>query len=311
MLQQTQVSAVQTAYKKWMQDFPTVQALARASEDDVLLHWQGLGYYSRARNIHKTAKQVVQNGGKFPSNRQDLEALPGIGAYTAGAILSLAFHQNEAILDGNLVRVFSRLSEWDFLPTKDKAAKDSYWEEAYNWANAGDAFLTNEALMELGRTVCKKTNPLCESCPIQKICKAFQNGRATAFPPQKQTRYVSWIGFALAICDSKGNFLLQSSPQSPFLKNQLTFPIFEYADAFKNIFPGIAENVISPENVKRFAFMGTVEHSITRYKIQCRVLCVEAKSHKGLPGSWISKQKLPQKIISSFAQKIVILTHDF
>ena len=94
MLQQTQVSAVQTAYKKWMQDFPTVQALARASEDDVLLHWQGLGYYSRARNIHKTAKQVVQNGGKFPSNRQDLEALPGIGAYTAGAILSLAFHQN-------------------------------------------------------------------------------------------------------------------------------------------------------------------------------------------------------------------------
>lgn len=311
MLQQTQVSAVQTAFQKWMQDFPTVQALASASEEEVLLHWQGLGYYSRARNIHKTAKQIVQNGGKFPQNRKELEALPGIGAYTAGAILSLAFHQNEAILDGNLVRIFSRLKEWDFLPTKDKAAKDAYWEEAYNWATAENAFLTNEALMELGRTVCKKSNPLCESCPIQKICNAYKNNRAAEFPPKKQTQYVSWIGFALAICDGSENFLLQSSPKSPFLKNQLTFPMFEYADAFKNIFPGIAEDVIPYENVKRFAFTGTVEHSITRYKIQCRVLCVEAKSRKGLVGSWIPKQELSQKIISSFAQKIVIFTHDF
>ncbi|MBP5246614.1 MAG: A/G-specific adenine glycosylase [Fibrobacter sp.] len=311
MLQQTQVSAVQTAFKKWMQDFPTVQVLASASEESVLLHWQGLGYYSRARNIHKTAKQILQNGGSFPENRKDLESLPGIGAYTAGAILSLAFHQPEAILDGNLVRIFSRLCEWNFLPTKDKNSKDAYWAEAYKWAQAGSPFLTNEALMELGRTVCKKTNPLCKNCPIQKICNAFKNNRAAEFPPKKETKYVSWIGFAIAICDSEGNYLLQSSPKSPFLKNQLTFPLFEYADAFKNVFPGIAENIISFENVKRFAFTGIVEHSITRYKIRCSVLCVEAKNRKGLTGTWIPKQELPKKIISSFAQKIVILTHDF
>jgi len=311
MLQQTQVSAVQTAYQKWMRDFPTVETLANASEDEVLLHWQGLGYYSRARNIHKTAKQIMQSGGNFPQNRKDLETLPGIGSYTAGAILSLAFHQPEAILDGNLVRIFSRISEWDFLPTKDKASKDAYWNEAYRWAKSGDAFLTNEALMELGRTVCKKSNPLCESCPIQKICNAYKNNRAKEFPPKKQTQYVSWIGFALAIRDKDENYLLQSSPHSPFLKNQWTFPLFEYADAFKNVFPGIAENFISYENIKRFAYTGIVEHSITRYKIKCRVLCVEVKSHKGLNGTWISKQDLSQKIISSFAQKIIILTHDF
>ena len=294
-----------------MQDFPTIQALANASEEAVLLHWQGLGYYSRARNIHKTAQKIVQNGGYFPENRQELEALPGIGAYTAGAILSLAFHQPEAILDGNLVRIFSRISEWDFLPDKDKISKNAYWEEAYRWSNSENAFLTNEALMELGRTVCKKTNPLCKECPIQGVCNAFKNNRATTFPPKKEIRYISWIGLALAICDSKGNYLLQSSPESPFLKNQLTFPLFEYADAFKNVFPGIAEKVISFENVKRFAFTGIVEHSITRYKIRCRVLCIEAKSRKGLEGTWIPKKELPQKIISSFAQKIVILTHDF
>ena len=114
MLQQTQVSTVRDYFVRWMEHFPTVGALAKADEAEVFRYWQGLGYYSRARNILKTAKLIANAEGKFPETRKGLEALPGIGAYTAGAILSLAFHKREAILDGNLVRIFSRLYELAF-----------------------------------------------------------------------------------------------------------------------------------------------------------------------------------------------------
>ncbi len=310
MLQQTQVSAVRESFRRWMRDFPTVESLAKASEEDVLAHWQGLGYYSRARNIHKTAQAIVENG-QFPQTRKALESLKGIGPYTAGAILSLAFHQNEAILDGNLIRIFSRLREWDFLPTDGIEKKDAYWEEAKLWAKAGRAHLTNEALMELGRTVCKKSGPRCTECPLREACRAFRSGTVENFPPRTKARYESWTGFALVVRDSDGNFLLQSSPDSPFLKNQRIFPLLPCESVFKDVFPGIAETVVPRENIKRFAFTGTVKHSITRYKIHCRVLCAEVSSPEGIPGEWVSKRELPEKLVSSLAQKILVLAHDF
>ncbi len=311
MLQQTQVSAVRKAFENWMRDFPTVQVLAKASEDSVLFHWQGLGYYSRAKNIYRAARRIVELGGEFPSTRKELESLPGIGAYTAGAILSLAFHRNEAILDGNLIRIFSRLEMWNFLPTDGKSEKERYWDAARNWANIGKAFLTNEALMELGRTVCKKARPECSKCPLRKICKAFREKRQTEFPPTKKVRYTTWTGYALAVFDSCGNILLNSSPDSPFLKNHLSFPLFESADTSKKTFPAAAETVIPFENVERFRFTGTFEHSITRYKIACRVLCIQVKSQKGIRGEWIPERELSRRLVSSLARKILVLTHDF
>lgn len=311
MLQQTQVSAIREAFRKWMEDFPTVKALAAAKEEDVLLHWQGLGYYSRARNLHKAAQKIAQNGGKFPTTRKELLALPGIGDYTAGAILSFAFHRGEPILDGNLVRIFSRIRKWNFLPSNGKAERNVYWEEAAKWANVGQAFLTNEALMELGRTVCKKTNPACGACPIRSICGAFIDNRTGEFPPRKKIQYESWTGFALVVCDEMENFLLRNSPDSPFFKNQPMFPLFECASAFREVFPAQAEDLISPEERNRFEFVGTVEHSITRYKIRCRVLCVEVKSREKIPGLWVSKQELSRNLVSSFARKILVLAHDF
>lgn len=293
-----------------MRDFPTVESLARASEESVLSHWQGLGYYSRARNLHKTAGTIVENG-SFPQTRKALESLKGIGPYTAGAILSLAFHQSEPILDGNLVRIFSRIREWDFLPTDGSEKKNAYWEEAKRWAKAGRAHIVNEALMELGRTVCKKSGPRCTGCPLRKICRAFQNGTVENFPPRKRTRYESWTGIAIVVKDSCENFLLQSSPDSPFLKNQPIFPLLPCENIFKDVFPGIAETVVPRENLKRFAFTGTVEHSITRYRIHCRVLCTEVSSRTGIPGEWVSKRELPEKLVSSLARKILVLAHDF
>ncbi len=146
MLQQTQVSTVRDYFVKWMKRFPDIATLAKASEEEVFKYWQGLGYYSRARNILKTAKLIAESGTpkkgipKFPQTRKALEALPGIGAYTAGAILSLAYHQREAILDGNLVRIFSRLYALDFLPTdKGSAGKNPseiYWNYAREMADS-------------------------------------------------------------------------------------------------------------------------------------------------------------------------------
>ncbi len=295
-----------------MRDFPTVKDLARASEESVFEHWKGLGYYSRADNLLRTARMIMGfYRGKFPDSRSALEALPGIGAYTAGAILSLAFHRPEAILDGNLIRIFSRLYGWDFLPTDGASKKKIYWERARFWAKAKDAFLTNEALMELGRTVCKKTNPVCRQCPFQGVCKAFLEKRQEELPPRKKVRYESWTGFALVLFDSCGNILLQVSPDAPFLKKHLTFPLFEYADIGRDAFPGIAEKIVPFENVGRFRLMGTVSHSITRYKITCRVLCAEVKTREGIDGEWIPRDKVSQKLVASLGHKILALAHDF
>lgn len=312
MLQQTQVSAVKDVFEKWMRDFPTVEALAEASEESVFEHWKGLGYYNRADNLLRTARLIRDfRNGKFPDSRYDLEAMPGIGAYTAGAILSLAFHRPEAILDGNLIRIFSRLYGWNFLPTDGASAKKSYWEKAKFWAKAKDAFLTNEALMELGRTVCKKAHPDCKRCPLQEVCRAFLENRQEELPPKRKVRHESWTGFALVLFDADGNILLKISPDSPFLKKHLTFPLFEYADVHRDVFPGIAEKIVPFENIKRFRFVGSVNHSITRYKISCRVLCAEVKTRKGIDGEWIPREKVSQKIVSSLGQKILAQANDF
>ena len=151
MLQQTQVSTVRDYFVKWMKRFPNVATLAKASEEEVFKYWQGLGYYSRARNILKTAKLIAESGTQkngtpkngtqnFPQTRKELEALPGIGAYTAGAILSLAYHQREAILDGNLVRIFSRLYALDFLPTDKSSAGKNPSEIYWNYASQRELF---------------------------------------------------------------------------------------------------------------------------------------------------------------------------
>lgn len=310
MLQQTQVSAVQESFQKWIRDFPTVEILAKASDQEVLEHWRGLGYYSRARNIHKTAQEIVRRG-RFPGSRKELEALPGIGAYTAGAILSFAFHFPEPILDGNLIRVFSRLYLWKSLPTDGKSEHDRYWNEASAWAKSDKAFLTNEALMELGRSICKRSNPSCSLCPISKFCEAFRKNLQSEYPRKKSVAYTSWLGFALVILDAEGKFFLPENCPRPFLKNQPGFPMVESADAFRDVFPAAAESLIPFEFAQKFRFVGTVEHSITHYRIRCRVLCVLANSDLKIPGEWLSKEQISRKMVSSLSRKILGLVHEF
>ena len=326
MLQQTQVSTVRDYFTRWMKRFPDVETLAKADEAEVFKYWQGIGYYSRARNILKTAKIVCENSldplrpasrmtevRKMPETRKELEALPGIGAYTAGAILSLAYHQREAILDGNLVRIFSRLYELDFLPT-DKSrnggsASEIYWEYAREVADSPKAYMHNEALMELGRTVCKTKSPLCETCPLHKECHAFLDGRTAEFPPAKKRTEKSWHGTVLVI-ESADEKILAVNGGQKFLDKQLALPHFESARHATIALPAKAEDYINADEVESVEHCGTFRHSITVHKIECDVLHVrlstKAKSaHLPKPTTfkWIEKAKALETFANSFSLK--------
>ena len=314
MLQQTQVATVHDYFIRWMKRFPDVQTLAKADEAEVFKYWQGLGYYSRARNVLKAA-QIIAGLGKFPETRKELEALPGIGAYTAGAILSLAFHKPEAILDGNLVRIFSRLYELDFLPT-DKGTGETYWEYARTWADSTKGYMHNEALMELGRTICKVKNPQCDSCPLQAACRAFLDKRIQEFPPAKKHVQKDWHGTALVIESADGKFLAVTGGQA-FLKGQLALPHFESPRNATIGLPYHAEAYINADDVENITAVGKFRHSITVHKIECEVLHIKlntrstkiAAEQKNKAESsdigivWIPKAKATEAFANSFSLK--------
>ncbi len=377
MLQQTQVSTVKDYFIRWMERFPDVETLARADETEVFRYWQGLGYYSRARNILKTAKIVCEEnlldplrsasrmtlnenarvGCKMPETRKELEALPGIGAYTAGAILSLAYHKREAILDGNLVRIFSRLYELDFLPTDKKAtidchaslqearndmqistardldhalekrsshgtkcndvsASEIYWGYAREVADSPRAYMHNEALMELGRTVCKTKSPLCETCPLHKECRAFLDGRTAEFPPTKKRTEKSWHGTVLVI-ESADEKILAVNGGQKFLDGQLALPHFESVRGATVGISAQAEEYINADDVESVNDCGTFRHNITVHKIECNVLHVrlattakaaqlpktKANSDKPSAFEWIKKAKAFETFANSFSLK--------
>ena len=313
MLQQTQVATVKDFYTRWMERFPDVETLAKASEEEVFRYWQGLGYYSRARNILKTARIVAEAGGKFPQTRKELEALPGIGAYTAGAILSLAFHQKEAILDGNLVRIFSRFYALHFLPTdkssgtEEKSANKIYWNYARSVADSPKAYMHNEALMELGRTVCRSKTPLCTSCPLAGGCRAYSENRAEEFPPKKKRVQKEWHGTALVIESADGKILAVSAGQA-FLRGQLALPHFETQ---KNATAGIplqAEHYIDSDKVASVRECGTFRHNITVHKIECNVLHIKLKyKAKKNRFTWVSKDVVNDFFANSFSLKALKL----
>lgn len=175
MLQQTQIATVldRGYYSRWLDRFPDFQTLAAASETEILKAWEGLGYYRRARNLHKLAGVVVRDhGGRFPVEPEQIRALPGIGAYTAGAIASLAFDQPEPIVDGNVARVLARLFN-DSTPIDSSDGKKKLWGRASTLVRAsGHPRAFNSALMELGQTVCRPSSPLCGRCPVRGYCSA-------------------------------------------------------------------------------------------------------------------------------------------
>jgi len=190
MLQQTQVKTVIPYYLKFLESFPTINKLANANIDEVLNHWAGLGYYSRARNLHACAKIVVeQHDGKFPQDINLMVELPGIGESTAGAILSLAYGQPEAILDGNVKRVLARVFLVDGWYGNTKVSK-TLWQFSRKYTPKVRAGDFNQAMMDLGADICNRSKPRCEECPLNKNCEANLHNKTVEYPHRKPKKVI-------------------------------------------------------------------------------------------------------------------------
>jgi len=224
MLQQTQVESVIPYFERFMQRFPDLESLASATQSEVLSLWEGLGYYSRARNLHKAAQLVMtQHGGTLPATAKELMLLPGVGRYSAGAIASIAFGQAEPALDANIRRVYSRLLELEE-PLRSTTSERLLWEfalEACPKERSGDF---NQALMDLGASICKPDHPLCPQCPIQIACLAFQHAKQNQIPVVIKKPPIPHFIVTAAVIQQNGLVLIQRRPQKGLLAGLWEFP---------------------------------------------------------------------------------------
>ena len=228
MLQQTRVDTVIDYFYRFMEQFPTIQALAEAPEDKLLKVWEGLGYYSRARNLQAAAKQIMEEfGGKFPKTVEEIRSLKGIGPYTAGAISSIAFEIPEPAIDGNVMRVVSRLFciEADIAKASSRTFFDEAMRKIISQKQPGDF---NQAMMDLGSSICTPTNPQCEICPIQQFCQAYREGRQTDFPVKSKKQKPKDVYYVAGIIENKEQeIFLQQRPETGLLANMWLFPLEE------------------------------------------------------------------------------------
>jgi len=225
MLQQTQVATVIPYYQRFMECFPDVGALADASLDEVLHHWSGLGYYARARNLHHAARQIRDvYGGDFPNTFEQVQALPGIGRSTAGAILSLALGQPHAILDGNVKRVLCRCFAVEGWPGK-VAVQRRLWELAQQHTPSQRVREYNQAIMDLGSLICTRGKPICVKCPLVKTCQAHAQGMETAYPASKPRKALPVRAVQMLILKkSEGAILLEQRPPVGIWGGLWSFP---------------------------------------------------------------------------------------
>jgi A/G-specific adenine glycosylase len=215
MLQQTRVATAKPYYERWMARFPTVTALAEAPLDDVLAAWSGLGYYRRARNLHRGAREVVARyGGQVPGSAEELRALPGVGRYTAGAIASVAFGERAPIVDGNVARVLARLYAIED-DIKGTATSRRLWSLATELVPAEAPGDFNQGLMELGATICTPTNPSCETCPLALLCRGRARGLERELPRtprRKRAAELPLLALSAAWLERDGRVVLARRP---------------------------------------------------------------------------------------------------
>jgi len=224
MLQQTRVETVLPYYERWMARFPTIEVLAAADQQDVLNAWEGLGYYTRARNLHKAAQVLVrEHNAQLPADVLALRKLPGIGPYTAGAIASLAFGLDEPVVDGNVRRVLARLFN---LQTRadTPAGTRRLWELAAAHLPPGRAAEYNQALMELGALVCTPRNPACETCPVNAHCEAYRLGHQEKLPILKLKTPIPHYTVTAAVIHKNSHVLITQRPEDGLLGGLWEFP---------------------------------------------------------------------------------------
>ncbi|MBY0404499.1 MAG: A/G-specific adenine glycosylase [Cyanobacteria bacterium] len=290
MLQQTQVNTVLAYYERFLKAFPTIQALAEAPADKVLKLWEGLGYYARCRNLHQSAKNIVtHHGGVFPNTFKEVHALPGIGQSTAGAILTFAYGQKHPILDGNVKRVLTRLYNEHEDPSLPAVSKKLWGYSEALLSDSKDPYSFNQAIMELGATLCTPQSPSCLLCPVQKQCDGFKNGCQEDLPTKAASKKIPHFEIGAGVIVHEGMILIQQRPEKGLLGGLWEFPGGKQK-------PGESiEETVSREvteelgiEVKVLSKIATVPHAYTHFKITLHAFLCEFIS--GTPVSNASQQ---------------------
>ncbi len=275
MLQQTQVSTVIDYFNNFIQYFPTLKSLAKAEEDAVLAQWAGLGYYARARNLHKTAQIITEkHQGRFPKEFEQVLDLPGIGRSTAGAILALSFNQNHAILDGNVKRVLARVHQVKGHYSQAETLNKLWQLAEFHTPNNRTNHYT-QAIMDLGATLCKRSKPECERCPIQQGCQAYQNNTQGKYPNPKPKKNKPTRSIAMLVYrNTLGEIYLEKRPEKGIWGSLWSFK--ECTDDRQTI-----EQVVkkfSPDTrIERY--LAPIKHSFTHYHLNIRPVLVTCSTN--------------------------------
>ena len=284
MLQQTQVATVIPYFERFMARFPTVDDLAAASQGEVLQYWAGLGYYARGRHLHQAAQAIRSRGGRFPDTAEDLQALPGIGRSTAGAILALGFGQRGIILDGNVKRVLARCFAVEGDPA-GAAVQARLWALAEQLTPHQRTGPYVQAMMDLGATLCTRGKPMCLHCPLQSRCQALARGEPTAFPGRRAARIIpeksAWF---LLLDDGRGRYLWVRRPSPGIWGGLWCLPEIpaddgaELQDALDARLPGAVAGELLP----------SFRHTFSHYHLQLRPVRVNAPDavRASLAGEW-------------------------
>jgi len=285
MLQQTQVTTVLPYYQRFLKSFPTVRHLAKADLSRVLKIWEGLGYYSRARNLHRASQIVLRDfHGRIPNNLKGLLSLPGIGRSTAGAILSFAFNMDAAILDGNAKRVLSRLLAVSASSEKEKM-ENILWQISDSLIPKGLSNPFNQAVMDLGSMICTPKNPLCPECPLCGLCKGKRSGEPERFPVKIPKKKIPHVEVVCAVIWKKKRVLLNQRPPSGLLGGLWEFPNWKSESKSKLRF----RNDIQKEtgmNVEVKKAIGTFKQTFSHFKLTLHVYHCQPTSGKG-KGKWV------------------------
>ncbi len=290
MLQQTRVEAVKPYFANWMNQFPTMEDVAKAPVDDVLKAWQGLGYYSRARNLQEGIREIVATyGGKLPQERRLMERVKGVGPYTAGAILSIAFNEPEVAIDGNVLRIFARLYEIEdnILSSTGRKKIESLAEDVLPKERPGDF---NEALMDFGATICVPKSPKCNVCPIRSYCQAYEHETMKDLPVRIVKKSQRVVPLTVLLVEREGRYLLHRRPQKGLLSHLWEFPSGEGRQGRQEIVEALEKiNInVTIKSKKIFDYIHTFSHlkwHMKAYRATLRDGCKDV-GDGALPPNW-------------------------
>ncbi len=305
MLQQTQVGTVIPYYARFLERFPDIAHLAAADEGAVLQHWSGLGYYSRARNLHRAAKAIAeQHQGQFPCHFEQIIALPGIGRSTAAAISAFAFGKRFAILDGNVKRVLARYFGVEGYPG-EKKIENSLWEIAESLLPPSDIEVYTQAVMDLGASICSRSRPECTACPLQTGCVAFRDQRVAELPARKQKKAIPTKQTSMLIMIHNGQVFLEKRPSKGIWGGLWSFPemaVGEEGEKFSH-----EQFKVSVQSTKTLPIF---EHTFTHYKLlisPCLLHLVKLSNKAALPdGIWLSIEEAVDAAIPAPVRKLLL-----